>query len=90
MCHMVADSTEELLAMVDRIGVARKWIQYQGTDREHFDVCKSMRAKAVKLGAIEISYLELCRKLRLVGRARRLSGTRHWSSRMGALRRGQS
>lgn len=27
MCHMSADTSEELLAMADRIGVARKWIQ---------------------------------------------------------------
>jgi len=54
MCHMYADSTEELLAMADRIGVARKWIQYPGTYKEHFDVCKSKRALAVQDGAIEV------------------------------------
>lgn len=59
MCHMVADSTEELLRMADRIGVARRWIQKVGTPHEHFDVCKSARAKAVKLGAKEISMWDL-------------------------------
>lgn len=34
MCHMVADSTDELLAMADRIGVARKWLQKAGTAHE--------------------------------------------------------
>ena len=62
MCHMAADSTEELLAMADRIGVARKWIQHPGTDREHFDICLSRRALAVAAGAIETTARELCRR----------------------------
>jgi len=59
MCHMMADSTDELLAMADAIGVARKWIQKPGTRLEHFDICKSKRAAAVKLGAKEITRHEL-------------------------------
>jgi hypothetical protein len=55
MCHMVADTTEELLAMVDRIGVARKWIQYAGTYNEHFDICLAKKELALKGGAMEIS-----------------------------------
>jgi hypothetical protein len=27
MCHMWADTLDELMAMADRIGVARRWIQ---------------------------------------------------------------
>lgn len=54
MCHMLADTTEELLAMADRIGVARRWLQHGGTWKEHFDVCKSKRALAVAAGAIEV------------------------------------
>jgi hypothetical protein len=59
MSHMVADSHAELLAMADTIGVARRWIQYPGTDREHFDICMSKRAKAVAAGAVEITMREL-------------------------------
>lgn len=54
MCHMMADTHEELVAMADRIGVHRRHIQHAGTDREHFDICKAKRAKAVSLGAIEV------------------------------------
>jgi len=59
MCHMIADSTEELLAMVDRIGVKRKWIQYAGTYQEHFDICLSKKDKALQNGAVEITAREL-------------------------------
>ena len=31
MCHMIADSTKELLDMVHKIGVQPKWIQKSGT-----------------------------------------------------------
>lgn len=59
MCHMVADSREELLRMADKIGVQRKWIQKPGTIYEHFDVCLSKRALALRNGAREISMHEL-------------------------------
>lgn len=64
MCHMIADSTDELLLMADKIGVARKWIQAAGTPREHFDICKAKRVLAIRHGAIEIGPRELMMKLR--------------------------
>jgi hypothetical protein len=51
MCHMVADSLDELHAMADRIGVARKW--FQG---DHYDIALSKRAIAIAAGAIEVGY----------------------------------
>jgi hypothetical protein len=53
MCHMTADSTEELLMMALRIGVAPKWIQRAGTPWEHFDICLAKRRLAVEAGAVE-------------------------------------
>lgn len=61
MCHMTADSTSELLAMADRIGVQREWIQDGGTYREHFDICLAKRALAIKAGAAVVSRRELGR-----------------------------
>ena len=58
MSHLVADTTAELLEMVDKIGVQRKWIQHAGTPREHFDICMSKRKKAIELGAKEITWRE--------------------------------
>ena len=71
MCHMLADSTEELMAMADRIGVQRKWLQYPGTPREHFDIALSKRAEAVKNGAQEITW----RQAGMMVRARRIAIT---------------
>lgn len=59
MCHMVADTPDELLQMADRIGVARRWLQHAGTWREHFDICLSRRKLAVAAGAREITAREL-------------------------------
>jgi hypothetical protein len=64
MCHMLADTTEELLAMADRIGVARKWLQKPGTDHEHFDIALSKRAKAVAAGAKEVTMRDVGRLIR--------------------------
>ncbi|WP_225321464.1 DUF4031 domain-containing protein [Rhizosphaericola mali] len=59
MCHMIADTTDELLQMCDKIGVARKWIQYPNTTKEHFDICLSKKQLAIKFGAKEVGFREL-------------------------------
>lgn len=63
MCHMMADTTEELLAMADRIGVARKWLQKAGTRYEHFDISKGKRGEAVAAGALEVTSRDLGRMI---------------------------
>ena len=50
MCHMLADSNTELLAMVRQIGVSTRW--HQG---DHFDICLAKRRAAVAAGAVEIT-----------------------------------
>lgn len=63
MCHLWADSLDELLAMVDRIGVDRRWIQGHPelslgkaklASWVHFDIAKGKRALAIQAGAIEM------------------------------------
>ncbi|QMV32390.1 hypothetical protein 8G_00071 [Ralstonia phage Hyacinthe] len=54
MFHMVADTDDELHAMADKIGVHRRWHQKPGTPHSHYDICKSKRALAVALGAVEV------------------------------------
>lgn len=64
MCHMLADTTEELLAMADAIGVSRRWLQHAGTAHEHLDISLGKRALAVGAGAKEISRREAGKILR--------------------------
>lgn len=61
MCHLWADTEEELLAMVDTIGVQRKWIQghptlsfgkHRNASWVHFDIALSKKALAIKAGAV--------------------------------------
>lgn len=58
MCHMIADTLDELHAMADEIGVARRWFQ-KDASFPHYDICKSKRALAVKKGAVEVTMREL-------------------------------
>jgi hypothetical protein len=54
MCHMIADTPEELHAMADHIGMQRRW--YQQPPKAsfwHYDIAKSKREIAVASGAIE-------------------------------------
>jgi hypothetical protein len=59
MCHLLADSREELDAMADKIGVPRKWIQFPDTPEEHYDICASKRLLAIRSGAIAIDMMEM-------------------------------
>lgn len=61
MCHLWADTLPELLAMVDRIGVAQKWIQghptlsfgkHRNASWVHFDIAKGKKALAIAAGAV--------------------------------------
>jgi hypothetical protein len=67
MSHMIADTEDELHAMADRIGVARRW--YQG---DHYDICQSKRQLAIQLGAIALNRMQLGRLAIAQRRARRL------------------
>lgn len=69
MCHMLADTPEELHAMADRIGVARRWFQVNASF-PHYDVCKSKRALAVTAGAIECDRNALVVAMRRIRAAR--------------------
>jgi len=63
MCHMVADSDDELHAMAAKIKVSRRHHQSAGTYRSHYDICKSKRALAIGYGAVELTTSELGRLL---------------------------
>jgi hypothetical protein len=68
MCHMLADTPEELHAMADKIGIQRKWFQNEKTP--HYDICRSKRGLALLYGAIEIDRrqtVEIIKKLRAEG-----------------------
>lgn len=59
MCHMIADTSEELEKIAKDIGLNINHIQYKNTPKEHFDICKSKREIAISLGAIEVSSKDL-------------------------------
>jgi hypothetical protein len=62
MCHMIADTLDELHAMAAAIGMRRDW--FQPTSFPHYDVSLTRRARAVKLGAVEVDRRELVRIMR--------------------------
>jgi len=56
MCHMIADTDDELHAMADKIGVARHWWQSPPkASGSHYDIALSKRALAIKCGAVVIT-----------------------------------
>lgn len=65
LCHMLADSLDELHEMAERIGLKREWFQPKSTP--HYDVSIERRKLALRLGAVEADgkkVIELIRKHR--------------------------
>lgn len=67
MCHMLADTPEELHAMAAAIGMRRKW--YQAPPKAsfpHYDLSLSRRKLAIEKGAQELTRQELSAYMRAV------------------------
>lgn len=62
MCHMIADTHNELHDMADKIGMKREWFQKKSFP--HYDVPLFRKKKAIELGVIEISRRELAKKMK--------------------------
>jgi hypothetical protein len=60
-CHMIADTTEELLTMAKRLGLNPAWVQSKGAYFEHFDLTKTKREEAIRLGATAIPWRNMAR-----------------------------
>lgn len=59
MCHMWADTLDELLQMADMIGLNRRYLQSPPKSTwTHFDICLKNKTKAIKNGAILVTTLE--------------------------------
>jgi hypothetical protein len=56
MSHLLADTDEELHAMADKIGVARRWHQAPPRHDSHYDIAMSKRAQALAHGAVSITW----------------------------------
>ena len=80
-CHMTADNEQELRAFARRIGLRVEWIQHPGTPDVHFDLVPPRRARAVQLGAKEITRVEAVE----MRRRRRLQLEAHSQLQMGNL-----
>jgi hypothetical protein len=53
MCHMWADTLDELFDMADKIGVNRKWLQQPPkASWVHFDIAVSKKRLAIAHGAV--------------------------------------
>jgi hypothetical protein len=53
MCHMWADSLDELLEMARKIGINEKWLQKPPeASWVHFDISLTMKVKALRYGAV--------------------------------------
>lgn len=56
MSHLMADTDEELHALAQHIGVARRhWQSPEATSGSQYDICLSKRQLAIVAGAIEIT-----------------------------------
>lgn len=62
--HLGADSLEEMHEFAQRLGLKRSWFQVSSSGIPHYDITQSMRAKAIKMGAEEVTTQEGFKRLR--------------------------
>ena len=60
-CHLLADTLDELHECADSIGLKREWFQ-DGT-LPHYDLVRSKRREAIRLGAIELSIRQVAERI---------------------------
>lgn len=58
MSHMVSDNIDDLHDFADELGI--KWRHFQDKNgKPHYDICKSKKLKALKMGAKEVNDREI-------------------------------
>jgi len=62
MCHMIADTLQELHDTAQAIGMLREW--FQPHSFPHYDVSLTRRKQALALGAVELTSRQLALKIR--------------------------
>ncbi len=93
MCHMLADTDDELHAMAERIGVAGRWHQAPPRHDSHYDIALSKRAAAVAAGAVEITWRQcgaMAMRRRVTGELGSHSDAMDWQAKFLAARRDAS
>ena len=70
MCHMLADSSNELLSFSEQIGLKKTWLQYKNTYKEHFDISEPYRKIAIEKGAIVVER----RQIALILKTKKVTG----------------
>jgi hypothetical protein len=67
MCHMIADTVDELHEMAARIGIQRRWFQ-ASADHPHYDISLGKKKLAIQFGAKEITARECVKLLHAIYR----------------------
>ncbi len=65
--HLTADTTEELHAFAETLGMRRVWFQGHSHDRlrDHYDVTDRLREEAIARGAVAVTWRQAARARRL-------------------------
>jgi Protein of unknown function (DUF4031) len=70
--HLQADSRDELRAFARRLGLSPGWLQTRAgrPDRDHYDLTRAGRDRALALGAVSETWREGVRRRRALATAR--------------------
>lgn len=65
--HLVADTDDELHRFAGRLGMERAWFQTntRRPHQAHYDVPERLRPQALALGAVEVTWRQVGRMMRL-------------------------